>query len=55
MENISFCNWLYCNKCCTTYKQDLRFQLSECGHIFCDKCVPQLGKLFKIIIKLMKL
>ncbi|XP_023021386.1 nenya isoform X2 [Leptinotarsa decemlineata] len=31
-------DWLHCNKCSTKFQPPMKLFLSECGHIFCEKC-----------------
>ncbi|XP_066260806.1 probable E3 SUMO-protein ligase RNF212 [Euwallacea similis] len=36
-------NWVFCNKCSLKYDPQVKYFLSECGHIFCAKCITLPG------------
>ncbi|CAH1156230.1 unnamed protein product [Phaedon cochleariae] len=31
-------DWLHCNKCSAKYQPNIKLYLTECAHIFCEKC-----------------
>ncbi|XP_049823517.1 probable E3 SUMO-protein ligase RNF212 [Aethina tumida] len=35
-------DWVHCNKCSIKYISNIKFMLTECGHIFCETCIKQI-------------
>lgn len=37
-------NWMHCNKCGLRLQNNLKWFVTNCGHIFCEICMRKMRK-----------
>ncbi|XP_030753297.1 probable E3 SUMO-protein ligase RNF212 [Sitophilus oryzae] len=43
-------DWVFCNKCSAKYQSNFKFHLTECGHVFCDRCALKIKETKKCLL-----